>query len=89
MGMPDLAACIPRFSAPRTVSTVTRNMPRFCQAGAKFALITDDAYVIGFSLPCVTNCWIVPGWAISAMSGGCPPATAVARTVGRLFPTGL
>src|SRR3954453_3186826 len=26
---------------------------------------------------------------MSAMSGGCPPATAVESTVGRLFPTGL
>src|SRR5437763_961634 len=40
------------------------------------------AYVIGFSFPCVASCATVPGCAMSAMSGGCPPATAVASTVG-------
>src|SRR5437868_5658944 len=52
------------------------NIPSCFQAGAKFWLITEDAYVIGFNFPWFTNCWIVPGWAMSAMSGGCPPATA-------------
>src|SRR5579885_451502 len=60
------------------------NVPSDFQAGAKFCPITDDAYVIGFSLPAVANCFTVPGCAMSAMSGGCPPATAVASTVGRL-----
>src|SRR3954447_26729695 len=32
------------------------NVPSFCQAGVKFWLITDDAYVIGFSFPWLTNC---------------------------------
>src|SRR5437660_4858485 len=65
------------------------NVASFAHVGAKFELIADFAYVIGFSLPWFTNCWIVPGCATSAMSGGCPPATAVANTVGRLLPTGL
>src|SRR5579862_906365 len=65
------------------------NVPSCFQAGAKYLPIVDDAYAIGFSLPSVANCLIVPGWAMSAMSGGCPPATAVASTVGRLLPTGL
>ena len=51
--------------------------------------IVDRAYAIDFSLPCFANCATVPGWAMSAMSGGLPPATAVASTVGRLSPTGL
>src|SRR5581483_2584463 len=65
------------------------NVPSFAHAGAKFALIVDVAYVIGFSLPWFTNCCTVPGCAMSAISGGWPPATAVASTVGRLLPTGL
>src|SRR5260370_35266571 len=63
-------------------------VPSCFHAGAKFWLITDVAYVIGFSLPCFANCATVPGCAMSAMSGGLPPATAVASTVGRLSPTG-
>src|ERR1700704_1342858 len=62
------------------------NVPSCFHAGAKFAEIVAFAYVIGFSLPCSANCLTVPGCAMSAMSGGCPPATAVARTVGRSFP---
>src|SRR5438128_8364503 len=50
------------------------NVPSCFHTGAKFWSIAEDAYVIVFSFPCVANCWIVPGWAISAMSGGCPPA---------------
>src|SRR6266516_1896854 len=65
------------------------NVPSCFQAGAKFWPITEFAYVIGFSLPCLANCATVPGCAMSAMSGGWPPATAVASTVGRSFPTGL
>jgi len=65
------------------------NVPSCLHAGAKFLLIVDVAYVIGLSLPCVANCFTVPGCAMSAMSGGLPPATAVASTVGRLSPTGL
>src|SRR5207245_4730692 len=53
-------------------------VPSCRQAGAKFCPITDDAYVIGFSFPCLASCATVPGCAMSAMSGGCPPATAVA-----------
>src|SRR4051794_26499698 len=64
-------------------------VPSFFQAGAKFWEIVELAYAIGFNLPCVASCLTVPGWAMSAMSGGCPPATAVASTVGRSFPTGL
>src|SRR5579862_2217403 len=64
-------------------------VPSCCHAGAKFFAIVDFAYVIGFSFPSFTNCAIVPGCAMSAMSGGWPPATAVERTVGRLLPTGL
>src|SRR5437764_8450560 len=51
--------------------------------------MSDFAYVIGFRWPCVANCLTRPGWAMSAMSGGWPPAIAVARTVGTLLPTGL
>src|SRR5262249_28216033 len=65
------------------------NVPSAFHAGAKFFEITPLAYVIGFSFPWLTNCLTVPGCAISAMSGGCPPATAVASTVGRSLPTGL
>src|SRR5579862_1367462 len=57
--------------------------------GAKFAASVAFAYVIGFSFPWSAYCFIVPGCAMSAMSGGCPPAIAVASTVGRLLPTGL
>ena len=64
-------------------------VPSCCQAGAKFLPITDFAYVIGFSLCWSASCFTKPGWAMSAMSGGWPPATAVERTVGRLLPTGL
>src|SRR5438067_8739182 len=59
-------------------------VPSCFQAGAKFCEIADVAYVIGLSLPCFANCATVPGCAMSAMSGGCPPATAVCSTVGRL-----
>src|SRR5579862_3911763 len=64
-------------------------VPSLSHAGAKFEAIVDVAYVIGFSVPCAANCAIVAGCAMSAMSGGWPPATAVASTVGRLLPTGL
>src|SRR5215471_1930647 len=69
--------------------SVPSNVPSVIQPGPKFDAITDFAYVIGFNFFWFTNCWIVPGCAMSAMSGGWPPATAVASTVGRLFPTGL
>src|ERR1700750_352223 len=65
------------------------NLPRLSQPGLKFLVSTLFAYVIGLSLCWLANCLIVPGWAMSAISGGWPPATAVASTVGRLFPTGL
>src|SRR5437879_2020414 len=64
-------------------------VPSCRHAGAKLAEMTEFAYVIGFSFPCVASCLTVPGCAMSAMSGGCPPATAVASTVGRSLPTGL
>src|SRR5262245_65659153 len=51
--------------------------------------MVELAYVIGFSAPCATNCFTRPGWAMSAIVGGCPPATAVDRTCGMLSPTGL
>src|SRR5581483_1409211 len=57
--------------------------------GAKLAAIVDFAYVIGLSFPCSANCFTSPGCAMSAMSGGWPPAIAVASTVGMLLPTGL
>src|SRR5213594_2698605 len=63
--------------------------PSCCHAGAKFAAIVLFAYVIGFRWPCSANCLTRPGCAMSAMSGGWPPAIAVASTVGTLFPTGL
>src|ERR1700751_3053657 len=63
--------------------------PSLTQAGAKLADRVDAAYVIGFRCPCWANCLIRPGCAMSAMSGGWPPAIAVASTVGTLFPTGL
>src|SRR5260221_355816 len=44
-------------------------VPSCRQAGAKFCAITDDAYVIGFSFPCLASCATVPGCAMSAMSG--------------------
>src|SRR5258706_13137240 len=65
------------------------NVPSCFHAGAKFLEIVDVAYVIGFNLPCSANCLTVPGCAMSAMSGGWPPATAVASTVGKSLPTGL
>ena len=65
------------------------NVPSLIHDGAKFADMTPFAYVIGFSEPFVANCWIRPGWAMSAMSGGRPPATEVARIVGRLSPRDL
>src|SRR5258708_25524447 len=65
------------------------NVPSFTHAGAKFAAMVDAAYVIGFRWPCCASCLMSPGWAMSAMSGGCPPAIAVASTVGTLLPTGL
>src|SRR5438045_4532283 len=64
-------------------------VPSCCHAGAKFEAIVDFAYAIDLSLPCFANCATRPGCAMSAMSGGCPPATAVPSTVGMLFPTGL
>ena len=64
-------------------------MPSAIHAGEKFASRTLREYVIGFSAPFLTNCATSPGWAMSAMSGGLPPATAVDSTVGRLSPTGL
>src|SRR5689334_2134064 len=36
-------------------------VPSVFQAGAKFFVITDDAYVIGFSFPWRANCSTVPG----------------------------
>src|SRR5690348_15098287 len=51
--------------------------------------MADFAYVIGFRWPCVASCLTRPGCAMSAMSGGWPPATAVPTTVGTLLPTGL
>ena len=65
------------------------NVPSCCHAGAKFFPIVLFAYVIGFSLPWSASCFTNPGCAMSAMSGGWPPATAVDSTVGRLSPTGL
>ena len=65
------------------------NVPSAIHAGEKFSNSTRRAYVIGFNAFLATNCATSPGWAMSAMSGGFPPATAVESTVGRLSPTGL
>ena len=46
------------------------NVPSCGHAGAKFWLIADVAYVIGLSFPSCASCATVPGWAMSAMSGG-------------------
>src|SRR5437899_914242 len=80
---PDLLAALKTsaYSLPLYV-------PSCFHAGAKFWLIVAFAYWIDLSLPCLANCATVPGCAMSAMSGGLPPATAVASTVGRLSPTG-
>src|SRR5438105_5740173 len=43
--------------------SVPLNVPSCTHAGAKFCCITDDAYVIGFSLCWFANCWLVPGCA--------------------------
>src|SRR5579884_957861 len=67
------------YSLPPTV-------PSFSQAGEKLCAIVRLAYVIGCRWCCLTSCLTRPGWAMSAMSGGCPAATAVASTVGRLLP---
>src|SRR5262249_32494318 len=64
-------------------------VPSEIHAGEKFWSSTPRAYVIGFSAFLSTNCFTRPGCAMSAMSGGFPPATAVESTVGRLSPTGL
>ena len=45
-------------------------VPSFTQAGPKFALYDESAYVSGFSAPVFANCLINPGWAMSARSGG-------------------
>src|SRR5689334_11832539 len=58
------------------------NVPSCCHADAKFLPIVPFAYVIGLSLPWSASCLTKPGCAMSAMSGGWPPATAVERTVG-------
>src|SRR6476620_7167515 len=46
------------------------NLPRFSHPWLKFFFSTLFAYVIGLSLCWFANCLIVPGWAMSAMSGG-------------------
>ena len=61
-------------------------LPSFSQAGEKLPAIADCAYVIGFSFPCCTSCFMRPGCAMSAMSGGLPPAMAVDSTVGMSLP---
>src|SRR5262245_34103947 len=63
--------------------------PSASQFSEKLARITGRANSIGFSAPCWTNCLTSPGCAMSAVSGGWPPATAVETTCGRLSPTGL
>src|SRR5215211_9068047 len=40
----------------------------------------------GFSAPFCSNCWMTPGCAVAATSGGLPPSTAVPSTVGTLSP---
>src|SRR6476646_11294712 len=46
------------------------HLPRLSQPLLKFLFSTLFAYVIGLSLCWFANCLIVPGWAMSAMSGG-------------------
>src|ERR1051325_8494439 len=60
------------------------NVPSSSHDGAKLPANVLFAYVIGCSFPWSANCLTSPGWAMSAMSGGLPPATAVESTVGRL-----
>src|SRR6266481_2578380 len=74
------------LAALKTIAySLPLTLPSFDHAGAKLALTVDCAYVIGFRWPCWASCLTRPGCAMSAMSGGWPPAIAVASTVGTLL----
>src|SRR5215475_3511444 len=87
-GVPDDLIVFP--AARSCVNVVGAFTPAALNAGTLyqtsdlFAALNVSAYSFPLNVPSAFH-----GCAKSAMSGGWPPATAVASTVGRSLPTGL